>query len=457
MAMKVACEICGGEIIKDGGVFSCIACGCKYSLNEVKAMVGSLNSNEPASVKSPNDSSDYGKTQAYIDYLQAGIAIQRELRMAEEEIRHALAERDAYYAFISNLEHNIDAALKCGQDYPLSELTTRFGGKYLDGTPKPTHQNIFAIFPLAESEAQEYDRICNADYSYVPGSRKELWQRVAAVKNVIQKEKARQEQLASAKTTAGFLKSGVLQGEIERIDREVIPPLEKELKTATFHAERAEKRISREGPEYDARYNAEKEYAKTLYSNRLPLAETRKKIYEAAKGEYGLLVDNQVHELETVKNGIVERLGAFYGQGPVYEKYCYLEAFSTMLDYFRSGRCSELTGPDGAYNLFEAELRADIIVANIREVNERLSVIEKNQKSLFEEVLKINQTLVDIDERLTGIGNDILSSASTVQRSLQEIKQLSAVTAYSTSRTAYWSEVNARIAASPTVSFGMLL
>ena len=157
-----------------------------------------------------------------------------------------------------------------------------------------------------------------------------------------------------------------------------------------------------------------------------------------------------------IEDDIKCRLDAFYEQGPVYERYHFLEAFSTMLDYFKSGRCSEFIGPDGAYNLFEAELRADIIVSNIREVNERLATIEKNQRSLYSEVVRINQTLTSIDEQLGFIGNEIVRSASTVERSLQEIKQLSAVTAYSTSRTAYWSEANARIAASPTFSFGML-
>lgn len=33
---KIVCEMCGGELIKDNGVFVCQSCGCKYSLEEAK-------------------------------------------------------------------------------------------------------------------------------------------------------------------------------------------------------------------------------------------------------------------------------------------------------------------------------------------------------------------------------------------------------------------------------------
>lgn len=36
---KIACEMCGGELIKDSGVFVCQNCGCKYSVEEAKKMM----------------------------------------------------------------------------------------------------------------------------------------------------------------------------------------------------------------------------------------------------------------------------------------------------------------------------------------------------------------------------------------------------------------------------------
>lgn len=36
---KIVCEMCGGELIKDSGVFVCQNCGCKYSVEEAKKMM----------------------------------------------------------------------------------------------------------------------------------------------------------------------------------------------------------------------------------------------------------------------------------------------------------------------------------------------------------------------------------------------------------------------------------
>ena len=36
---KVACEICGGNLIKTGDLFECQSCGCSYTLDAVKKMV----------------------------------------------------------------------------------------------------------------------------------------------------------------------------------------------------------------------------------------------------------------------------------------------------------------------------------------------------------------------------------------------------------------------------------
>lgn len=37
---KICCELCGGDIIKENDVFVCQKCGCKYSKDEVKKMIG---------------------------------------------------------------------------------------------------------------------------------------------------------------------------------------------------------------------------------------------------------------------------------------------------------------------------------------------------------------------------------------------------------------------------------
>ena len=37
---QLTCEMCGGtDLVKDGGVFICQTCGCKYTVEEAKRMM----------------------------------------------------------------------------------------------------------------------------------------------------------------------------------------------------------------------------------------------------------------------------------------------------------------------------------------------------------------------------------------------------------------------------------
>ena len=51
---QVRCEICGGGLIKDGGVFQCENCGMKYSIDEIRKMLGNAPAgNMPAASPQP--------------------------------------------------------------------------------------------------------------------------------------------------------------------------------------------------------------------------------------------------------------------------------------------------------------------------------------------------------------------------------------------------------------------
>ena len=42
-----------------------------------------------------------------------------------------------------------------------------------------------------------------------------------------------------------------------------------------------------------------------------------------------------------------------------------MTAMCTMYEYFVTGRCDKLSGADGAYNLYETEVRQNIIIVLI--------------------------------------------------------------------------------------------
>ena len=51
---------------------------------------------------------------------------------------------------------------------------------------------------------------------------------------------------------------------------------------------------------------------------------------------------------------------------------------SKIYEYILSGRCTELDGFKGAYNLYEQETRMDIVIMRLDDIYEELEEIKEN-------------------------------------------------------------------------------
>ncbi|MBE5969428.1 MAG: hypothetical protein E7242_04270 [Lachnospiraceae bacterium] len=92
---QLVCEMCGGtELIKDGGVFVCQTCGCKYSVEEAKRMMIEGTVDVQGTVKVDNS-----------DFVQKYLANARRARKKED-----WEETEKYYNMVEqNDPHNIEA------------------------------------------------------------------------------------------------------------------------------------------------------------------------------------------------------------------------------------------------------------------------------------------------------------------------------------------------------------
>ena len=79
-----------------------------------------------------------------------------------------------------------------------------------------------------------------------------------------------------------------------------------------------------------------------------------------------------------------------YEEGIIYPKYQNLVAVSTIYEYLASGRCDRLEGPNGAYNLYEMELRQNIVIGQLSTITEHLEQIKENQYTLYYEIQSAN-------------------------------------------------------------------
>lgn len=119
-------------------------------------------------------------------------------------------------------------------------------------------------------------------------------------------------------------------------------------------------------------------------------------------------------------------LGKLYDKNIIYPKYCTLPALTSIYEYFMTGRCTELTGPHGAYNLYEDEVRKDTIINRLDTVIENLEQIRNNQYMLYQQVKSIKEN------------TDIMVSE------LRQIKGYSIAIAELTALNAYYASLNER-------------
>ena len=98
-------------------------------------------------------------------------------------------------------------------------------------------------------------------------------------------------------------------------------------------------------------------------------------------------------------------LKKLYSEDIIFPKYRNMIAMCTMYEYFASGRCTELTGANGAYNLYESELRQNIIINQLENVNANLEQVKQNQYILYQGIAETNQALREISADVKNIVN----------------------------------------------------
>jgi hypothetical protein len=116
-------------------------------------------------------------------------------------------------------------------------------------------------------------------------------------------------------------------------------------------------------------------------------------------------------------------LDAYYGKNIVAKKYQHnLVAISSFYEYLNLGRTRslELNGSDkGAYNIFENEIRLNVIIQKLDEVIQHLEQIEQNQYMLYTAITENNRQTQQV----------LRATDQAVQR-LQSIENNTAITAY---------------------------
>ena len=117
-----------------------------------------------------------------------------------------------------------------------------------------------------------------------------------------------------------------------------------------------------------------------------------------------------------------QALEQYYSMDIIYSKYRKkLVAISSFYEYLSSRRCYSLEGPDGAYNIFETEIRLNIIIQKLDEAIRKLDQIKENQYMLYSAIQDSNNTTTRLYKKI-----------DEASRTMKRIEENTSISEYNT-------------------------
>ncbi len=149
---------------------------------------------------------------------------------------------------------------------------------------------------------------------------------------------------------------------------------------------------------YEKKERISSDYEKIKKENDNLKAQWNQQLAEWNNSNDALLAEMDQPYIETLRVRV-----QLYAIDAIYPKYQNLPALTSIYEYFITGRCDELTGPHGAYNMYEDEVRKDTVISQLNTVIENLEQIRQSQFMLYEQVKMIQKTASAINGELAQI------------------------------------------------------
>lgn len=167
-----------------------------------------------------------------------------------------------------------------------------------------------------------------------------------------------------------------------------------------------------------------------------------------------ILDSETAQTMELLQKSITAR-NELYSAGIIFGKYQNAVALSSFYEYLVSGRCEKLEGTNGAYNLYESEVRANRVIEQLDTVIDSLEQIKSNQYMMYSAMCSMKKELAQLNETMNSALTAIYSienSTSDAVIQLEGISQIgttiaknSDVIAHNTAATAYYAKKNAEL------------
>ncbi len=118
--------------------------------------------------------------------------------------------------------------------------------------------------------------------------------------------------------------------------------------------------------------------------------------------------------LVTISNS-EKLLTQLYAQDIIHPKYRNFLAIAQIYEYFDTGRCIELVGANGAYNLYEQELRQNTIIDRLDVIVSQLQMLNRTMAYVASAISESNSILRNISSTLRSIETNTALTAYSSQ------------------------------------------
>lgn len=134
----------------------------------------------------------------------------------------------------------------------------------------------------------------------------------------------------------------------------------------------------------------------------------------------------------------------------LHPNYRGLSTISILYGYFETGRCTQLQGHEGAYNLYEDEKLKGIIISKVNEISYKLDKLNATMSYVGMVMNEINNQVAILADESTRISNEISNIQNQIAKTGDRINsnissQLNSIRE-NTANSAYYSEIGARAA-----------
>lgn len=163
-----------------------------------------------------------------------------------------------------------------------------------------------------------------------------------------------------------------------------------------------------------------------------------------------ILLDNEADLIRKNKAKIENTLAALYnlrinGVLCLHPNYQGLVPISVIYGYFDTGRCTQLQGHEGAYNLYEDEKMKGMIINKLDIVSQQLGQLNNSMVYVGQAIEECNNRLSDLESTSNRMIQSVNNMNNNVTSQLNGVSNQMAAIEENTANSAYYSEVGARM------------